>query len=193
MTMTSEEFIEHALRAPYDPQKAHAYYLRVRKLKGRKKGDVNFPNPKFPKVGQHLDKRAKTSEQLRNEAHARVVAIQARLDRLKEVLAKLVEEAKGRSGVEDKPATKKTEAKADTSSTTKDKPKTSQQKKEDAKKARDRYEKEKKQSPDQQIETLRAQVKDVEEQIRKIREQLKESVNKARSRMNTGETSKTVS
>ena len=31
-------------RSPYDPKKAHEYYLRTRKLKGRKKG-VTQPAP----------------------------------------------------------------------------------------------------------------------------------------------------
>src|SRR5262245_53478591 len=31
-------------KAPYDPAKAHEYYIRTRQLKGRKKGRIDIPN-----------------------------------------------------------------------------------------------------------------------------------------------------
>lgn len=48
---------------PYDPKKAHEYYLRTRKLKGRKKGQVD---PKVADLAKRL--RGKTDEQIRKEA-----------------------------------------------------------------------------------------------------------------------------
>src|SRR5690348_10480208 len=37
LVQTPEEFISHAIQRTYDPVKAHAYYLRTRHLKGRRK------------------------------------------------------------------------------------------------------------------------------------------------------------
>lgn len=48
---------------PYDPKKAHEYYMRTRKLKGRKKGQVD---PKVADLAKRL--RGKTDTQIRDEA-----------------------------------------------------------------------------------------------------------------------------
>lgn len=37
---------EHVLKHEYDSAKAHAYYMRTRELKGRKKGGTKPPTPK---------------------------------------------------------------------------------------------------------------------------------------------------
>jgi hypothetical protein len=50
--------------APYDPKKAHAYYLRVRQLKGRKKG--HGVDPKTADLAKRLS--GKTDDQIRAEA-----------------------------------------------------------------------------------------------------------------------------
>lgn len=48
---------------PYDPKKAHEYYLRTRKLKGRKSGQVD---PKTADLAKRLS--GKTDDQIRGEA-----------------------------------------------------------------------------------------------------------------------------
>lgn len=48
---------------PYDPKKAHAYYLRTRQLKGRKKGHVD---PKTADLAKRL--KGKSDDQIRAEA-----------------------------------------------------------------------------------------------------------------------------
>lgn len=185
MSQTAEEFILAHAQRPYDPQKAHEYYLRVRELRGRKKG-TDFPDVKLPKSAiAKADPHKMTAAQRREQAHARVVAIQARLDRLKEVLAQLTEQAQTRSGVKDNSAEKaKKEEPAKQKTDTKEKPKTAQQKKEDAKNARDKYQKEH-QSPSQQEKALRAEVKDVQAKIHEIRDQLKESLRQARTHLSS--------
>lgn len=183
MSQTAEDFILRHAQVPYDPQRAHEYYLRTRELKGRKKGS-KLPDVKLPKSAiAKADPHKMTAAQRREQAHARVVAIQARLDRLKEVLAQLVEQAQSRSGAKPSSAEKaKATEPAKQTANTKEKPKTAQQKKEDAKTARERYQKEH-QSPAQQEEALRAQVKDVEKRIHEIRQQLKDSIQQARNRI----------
>lgn len=183
MSQTAENFILRHAQVPYDPQRAHEYYLRTRELKGRKKGS-KLPDVKLPKSAiAKADPHKMTAAQRREQAHARVVAIQARLDRLKEVLAQLVEQAQSRSGAKPSSAEKaKATEPAKQTTNTKEKPKTAQQKKEDAKTARERYQKER-QSPAQQEEALRAQVKDVENRIHEIRQQLKDSIQQARNRI----------
>jgi chromosome segregation ATPase len=178
--MDAQEFIDKQLQHAYDPLKSHDYYLRTRKLKGRKKGSER-PAAGRNNAATKLTTPRKTSTQKREETKARVEAIKNRLERLKEVLAQLVDEAKARSGIETKPASAK-KAEPD-KSPAKEKPKSAQDKKEEAKKARDQYQKEHKQTPNQELESLQTQLKSVEEKIQKARATLKDSVNKARQQI----------
>lgn len=152
----------------YDPVKAREYYLRTRKLKGRKKGsednkgDKNSGSvkPSGTKKSPVVKKRAK---QKRAETEAKVAALKKRLERLKEVLSELVKEAKARSGVKDESP----KAKADQNEETKArKPLTSAQKKAQAERAKKAYEKEKKQSPDQELKELQEKIKDIRAKIK---------------------------
>ena len=60
MRLPDGTILMHA-RAPYDPVKAHQYYLRTRELKGRRKGRVQLPTDKSrPVVKPSLSKRAET-------------------------------------------------------------------------------------------------------------------------------------
>lgn len=137
----------------YDAQKAHEYYLRTRKLKGRTPGAVKTSagrpaGGRQTPVKGHLSAAAKAAnrKQRQAELEAQRDALEKRLDRLKEVLQEMVEAAKKRSGAaptkksSDKaPETSKDKADRN-SAEKKDKP-TSAEQRERNKKARDRYKK----------------------------------------------------
>lgn len=170
----------------YDPVKAREYYLRTRKLKGRKKGSSR------PAPGQRVGarpparrsggkaNRSKTKSR-RAELQAQKAALEKRLDRLREVLKQRVKAAKARSGASnpskpkaaEKKATKGTapetaKDKADrNSSEKKAKPLTSGQKREKAKKAKKAYEKEHPTSLSEDVEILREQIKDIQAKIQR--------------------------
>lgn len=80
--------LEH--RAPYDPKKAHEYYMRTRKLKGRKKGKGEDPKKDWENA----------SEFLKNLPMAQEGASRAAVE-------KFVEWARGKSDDELKAAAKK--------------------------------------------------------------------------------------
>lgn len=163
----------------YDPTYAREYYLRTRKLKGRKKGfstsSVSSPRPSKMKTGAvqvHQGQKAPLSKQakLRQQKEA----LQKRLEVLRDALSQLVEAAQARSGVQKNTAEKKTaETKAKTSTSTKktssskDKPETAAQKKERAKKAKEEYEKKNPGSLSQDVEILQAQIEDIKAKIAK--------------------------
>lgn len=63
MELPNGEVIMHAGR-PYDPKKAHEYYLRTRKLKGRKKGQFS---PKVANLAKRL--AGMSDEQIQQEIH----------------------------------------------------------------------------------------------------------------------------
>ena len=170
MSTKAEEFLENFLQHKYDPVKAREYYLRTRKLKGRRKAAAQ-PTGGRPEPAAVVVRSKGPPKQSANQkqalAAARVAAIQKRLDALKEVLAQLVEQAKKRSGVETKPDPKKKEAaKKD------DKPKTAAEKKKDAKAQKERREKEERLSPDQKVAAIQKEMAQVREKIAEIRAQM---------------------
>ena len=157
----------------YDPVKAREYYLRTRKLKGRKKGSQEETKTRSrsakPASGIKPPAKKLSSAERRKAKQAEIAALKKRLERLKEVLAKLVKEAKARSGVKDETP----KAKADRNTEAKSsKPLTAAQKKAQAERAKKAYEKEKKQSPDQEL-------KDLQEKIRDIRAKIKAAIAEA--------------
>jgi hypothetical protein len=166
----------------YDPAKAREYYLRTRKLKGRKKGRAEPPKTTYrpkgspppkaatqPKGDQHQKARARRKALLAEKER-----LERRLDRLEEVLREAVEAAKKRSGVETKE-----EKKADKKET-KEKPLTKAEKREKAKEERERREKEEpKTTLSQDIETLRGQIADIRD---KIQDALEDARRKTRSK-----------
>ena len=191
---TIYDSIRRALVHEYDPVKRHEYYERTKKLKGRGKGGVQTHNNKSRQAnnsGQvNKQKDVKTSEQQKAEIKARVTAYKARLEKLKEVLAQLVAEAKKRSaenaGTKESraEAAKKDNASKDgtskDSSSTKGSGTTTAKEKAAAKKY---YEKNKdKISLKKQEANLKDQIKEVEEKIIKIRADLKASIQKARDK-----------
>jgi chaperonin cofactor prefoldin len=85
-----EEFLFH----DYDAAKRREYYLKNRKLKGRKHGS--------PQIATHPKKtRAQLSQEHQKRLEAQVGQLKARLEKLKAALELLVKQAKARSGVKD--------------------------------------------------------------------------------------------
>jgi hypothetical protein len=172
--MIDDSALFHA--GTYDPAKARAYYLRTRKLKGRKSGVAVAPKSSGRGFTE-AQLRAAKAKSRRAELEAQKLALEKRLDRLRDVLKKLVEEAKKRS---DKNAPKKPkqdekgkapETRADKADRNADeksrKPLTAAAKAKKAKAAKEAYEKENPSSLSEDIEILREQVKDIQEKVQK--------------------------
>lgn len=93
--------------APYDPVKAHEYYLKIRKLKGRTKGDsegsstfsVRTPNGKTVKLSQ------KQLAEQQVYAAKRVADIKKNLMELSKKLRQAIAEAKKKKAESEKPDT----------------------------------------------------------------------------------------
>lgn len=168
----------------YDPVYAREYYLRTRKLKGRKTGSSSSTprSPKRdPKSAQgstmtHRPAAGNTDQARRREELKRQKeALQARLERLQEVLRELVDAAQKRNKKNsnakpsEKSSSKKSSpTKAESKTSAKDRKKeTPAQKRERAKKAKEAYEKENPGSLSDDVEILREQVRDIQEKIRK--------------------------
>lgn len=83
-----ELFVKDFLSHAYDPQKAHDYYERTKKLKGRKKGqgDKSSDNTSKGRV------TAITNNAAENVGPERSAAIQRLADQAKEQLSRLTEE-----------------------------------------------------------------------------------------------------
>ena len=167
----------------YDPTKAREYYLRTRKLKGRKPTTATPSNPgrggrrpaNAPKgAAGGTASRSKTKSR-QAELRAQKEALEKRLDRLREVLSELVKAAKKRSGgnpnkgKDKKDAAPETQAdKADRNKAEKKaKPETASQKKEKAQKAKEAYEKENPNSLSTDVDILKSQVEDIQAKIQK--------------------------
>ncbi len=152
----------------YDPAKAREYYLRTRQLKGRPAASVkSSTTPRRSSSGN--SPRPKASFSQREELEARKAALEKRLDRLREVLASLVDAAKKRSGI-DKPKTKDAsspetkdtkETKSKSSKT--DKPLTEADKRE----KREDYRKEQGATLSKDVQQLKSQVRDIQGMIKK--------------------------
>jgi len=149
----------------YDPAKAHEYYLRNRKLKGRNKGSTDSSSP-----GGSRPRASSTAGRRQSSKHARLeaekAALENRLERLRDVLAQLVEAAKKRSGVETKPTKKNSpDKKSSQKESKKDSKLSVSEKKEKAEKAREEYQKEHGMSTSQEVQQLQGQIADIRAQI----------------------------
>lgn len=176
-------------RAPYDAAKAREYYLRTRKLKGRKKGGSSDYGQSEARAASRIlsgggkPNRANTKSR-QAELKAQKEALTKRLERLREVLAEAVEAAKKRSGGDPnkKAKDKAPETQADkadrNAAEKKAKPETAAEKKERAKKAKEEYERENPTSLSQDIDVLTEQIKDV-------RSQIQDALARARERRST--------
>jgi len=188
MTFDDSALLVHA--SSYDPAKAHEYYMRNRKLKGRLKKAEETSSPRPPSGGRPATggsggkpNRADTKSR-QAELRAEKERLEARLDRLRDVLSELVDAAKKRSGVKDP---KKDDKSDDTSSTSKDKKGkdskkeklTESEKREKNKKAQEEYEKEHPTSLSTDVKELHAQIEDIQGKIKKALADARERRNKA--------------
>jgi hypothetical protein len=175
MSKKVDDVLEAVIAHAYDPQKAHEYYLRTRKLKGRRRASDQLSGPRegFNPGGSATAPPRRSARQTPKQrqalARARVAAIQKRLDRLKEVLAELVEQAKRRSGIEVDDKSEKSTAETKDA---KPKRRTAAEKKKDAKAQAERREKEQRLSPDQKVAAIQKEMAQVREQIAEIRAKL---------------------
>lgn len=166
-----DNFFKHYTNPNYDPAKAREYYLRTRHLKGRKGGLAAAPAStkgaaqRLPAGGFHRV-RPKSAKQRRAEVEAQVKALNARLERLRKILATLREEAKKRSGVD----TSTNEAKAAKNKAEKTKL-TPKQKREAAARAKKAREKENA-TPAQQVKEAQEKIAQIQKQIQEAREKL---------------------
>lgn len=168
MTIDDSALI-HA-RTPYDPQKAREYYLRTRKLKGRRTARVVEPKGNGRPHAVAVPAHKKSSKGRNAELMAQKAALEKRLDRLRDILAQKVKAAKRRSGVEDKSPKKSSQEKAAKSERGKnDKPLTAAEKHKKAAKARADYKKEhggdKGDSVSNEIAQLKKQIADIKARI----------------------------
>lgn len=172
------------MKADYDPAVARAYYLRTRKLKGRRRGQEDPTTNRSSSSKTTLTKGSKPSSHLRlvskgrqaasSERHAQQhAALKKRLGELQNLLRKLIAQAKDKNppkskSSKDKEGGKKRDSTPDRKLTTKQK--------EDAKdRAKKSYEKNKKPAKkrDNDSEDLQADIRAVREKIRSIKRQLK--------------------
>lgn len=169
--------------AEYNPQQAHAYYEAHKKLKGRQHTLKQVPtgrhrHSRAPVVlKKHVGKKlpAKSAQQRRTEAEAKVKSLQGKLARLSQILAKLVKEAKARSGVVDDPAKAKAKTKADPSTSNKPPSKLTPQQRKDAAKRAKEYRDTHAPSPEEQAAVLEQKIADVSQKIKDLRAQAAEA------------------
>jgi ribosomal protein S30 len=176
---------------PYDPVRAHQYYLLRRQLKGRHKskkievgrtkaGAAIKQTPKLIAPAKH---KPKSPEQQRKEVEARVNHLKAQLESLRVVLRQLINKAQGRTVVDAKgkpvanPSVKKSSSAGSTHLTT-------AQKREAAKRSADYRKKHpQKLSIQDKEKQLKQQVVETQMKIAKARDDLKASVLKAREKV----------
>lgn len=151
----------------YDAAKRREYYLRTRKLKGRRPAATKktaIRVRKASKVGPPKKTRQQRQEERRRKLEAQINALKERLKQLREVLSKLTAEAKARSGQKD---TKKSAAKKTSKN---EKPKqTAKQKADAAKRSKEYYEKHKDEILAEEVKSLTAKIKTIQERIAKMR------------------------
>ena len=124
MRLPDGTILMHADHAPYDPRKAHEYYLRTRKLKGRRKGSAQPPPAQRSQFGRKAAKPApkrhtqisdlspQQKQEMRAYAAQRVKAAQSKLTELNKKLKEKMAEAKKAERDAKKPPTASEKAKA---------------------------------------------------------------------------------
>lgn len=93
MQLPDGSTLMHAEHAPYDPVKAHEYYMRTRQLKGRKKGSSQTVTVTTP-TGKTVKMNPKQLAEQKAFAAHRVTEIKAKLTELNQKLKKKVAELK---------------------------------------------------------------------------------------------------
>lgn len=160
----------------YDPVKRREQYLRTRQLKGRRKGSLQ------PTSGGSRSQTPthSTANSKKQQAEARLAALKQRLEQLRDLLAKKVEQAKSEAGVETKKDASPNKATSSKSGGSKGTT-TAKEKREN----RERYEKYKKENPDKPASkdpSVQSEIEQVQKQIREVRQKLKDAVEQARQR-----------
>ena len=162
--------------AEYDPQQAHEYYERHKKLKGRVAGSAKPVSRRRNSRAPHVIKKVATAkvkpkkspEQRRKEVEARVASLKAKLARLSQILEKLVREAKARSGVDVSQEDPKKTASTSSDKKSSDSKLTPQEKKEAAKRSQE-YRDKHKDTPEEQAAALQEKIDQISEKIRNLR------------------------
>lgn len=198
--MSEENYLQH-YNAVYDPIKAHEYYMRTRKLKGRKLGQHLEPLSKNAgkAVTESLVKKnatkpipvthpkIKTPEQQRRDVEFKVKRLKAELKRLHAILRRLLNQSQGRIVVDAKgkpvSSTSKTAKPAGKASADSRKL-TAAQKREAAKRSKEYYQKHKTEiSATEKEKQLKAQIHETGLKIAKARSDLKASVARAQHKI----------
>jgi hypothetical protein len=179
-------------RSEYDPVKAREYYLRTRQLKGRVKGRQDQPSGRQPAARQTTISRSRPASAPKaapkgkaggGDLASQKKALEARLERLRDVLAELVEASKKRSGVETK-AEKKADKKSKSEPDKPEKKMTAKQKKAQAERAEKARKEEARKNPKPDkvtggdLEELREKIADIKAQIKKALEDARKSHSK---------------
>jgi len=161
----------------YDPAKRREYYLRTRKLKGRKPGarqDLRGRVTAKPRLN-----RAQRQAKRTRELEAKVNALKARLEKLRAVLAQLTKEAQARSGHKSNKATPKKTTSDKKSSAPKQ---TASQKAKAAKRSKEYYEKNRDKILAEEAKSLIGKIKTIQQRIEKMRKDGSIGVRRSTSR-----------
>jgi hypothetical protein len=130
----TEYELQHLAEPFYDPVKAHEYYEKHKKLKGRQKGSAEEPSSSG-RTQQQISQGAKAAQ--RKELQTRIKALSEKLNKLEALIKKREHE----EASEDR----KSKAKKERSAKEKDKPKSAAEKAEaarDSEKYRDKHKQE---------------------------------------------------
>lgn len=134
MKPPTELELKHLMGA-YDPIKAHEYYVRTRKLKGRKPGQSTSPNTESGRGNLQDPRTGKTRGEITKNARAKQKQeLQERIGRLSKMLGQLeakIKEREHAAAREDR----KGKAKKERAAKDRDKPKTAAEKAKDAREA----------------------------------------------------------
>lgn len=160
-------------RAAYDPAKAREYYLRTRRLKGRRRGASDEPSG--DRRGSGGASNAVLRDSRREQLEARKEALENKLEQLRDILREAVEDAKKRSDAgkgeenSEKEGDKSTETKdpkekADKNEQEKSKL-TEQQKREKREASREQYARENRTTLSKDVQVLETQIKDIRAKI----------------------------
>jgi chromosome segregation ATPase len=154
----------------YDAVKRREYYLKNRKLKGRKPALVKTTTARRKAAYKPPTKtRAQRQEERRRQIEAKITALKGRLEKLQEVLAAETKKAQARSGVT--PAKAKDDKKSSGSSNTPAKKLTAAQKSKKAADEKKAREKDPDQSLADQVKSLTERIKTIQERIAKMRKE----------------------
>lgn len=170
----------------YDPVKRREYYLKTRQLKGRapaqsKPGAKDRIGPSSQTKVRSITK-SNDYEQRRKAAAEKQAALRNRLAKLKEILARLVEEARKKSSSSSStstsstsPKSKSSTSKSSSSSSSKSEPKTAAEKKKDTEYSKEYRKKHPTPSSSSSSTPTSPEIRRVQAQIREIQRKLREA------------------